>query len=78
VEHIVADDVLFGVIAMSLLITQRQLAAVAGFKGISQILGATLQHWQSLKDALFDAYRPELHYMRGAGPKWREKHPDMS
>ena len=68
----------FGVIAMSLLITQRQLAAVAGFKGISQILGATLQHWQSLKDALFDAYRPELRYMRGAGPKWREKHPDMS
>ena len=62
---------------MSLLITQRQLAAVAAFKGISQIL-ATLQHWQSLKDALFDAYRPELHYMRGAGPKRREKHPDMS
>jgi hypothetical protein len=20
------------------------------------------------------AYRPELHYMRGAGPKWRERH----
>jgi hypothetical protein len=24
--------------------------------------------------ALFDPYRPELHYMRGPGPKWREKH----
>ena len=24
----------------------------------------------------FDRYRPELHYMRGPGPKWREKHPD--
>jgi hypothetical protein len=23
---------------------------------------------------LFDPYRPELHYMRGRGPKWREKH----
>jgi hypothetical protein len=23
---------------------------------------------------LFDAYQPELHYMRGPGPKWREKH----
>jgi hypothetical protein len=23
---------------------------------------------------LFDPYRPELHYMRGAGPKWRAKH----
>ena len=21
-----------------------------------------------------DTYRPELHYMRGPGPKWREKH----
>lgn len=24
--------------------------------------------------ALFDPYRPEQHYMRGPGPKWREKH----
>ena len=23
---------------------------------------------------LFDAYRPELHYMRGPGPKWYAKH----
>jgi hypothetical protein len=23
---------------------------------------------------LFDPYRPELHYMRGPGPRWREKH----
>ena len=23
---------------------------------------------------VFDPYRPELHYMRGPGPKWREKH----
>ena len=22
----------------------------------------------------FDSYRPELHYMRGPGPKWRAKH----
>jgi hypothetical protein len=21
-----------------------------------------------------ESYRPELHYMRGPGPKWREKH----
>src|SRR5262249_1316038 len=26
-----------------------------------------------IKD-LFDSYRPELHYMRGPGPKWRAKH----
>ena len=23
---------------------------------------------------LFDTYHPELHYMRGPGPRWREKH----
>jgi hypothetical protein len=26
------------------------------------------------KAAWRDGYRPELHYMRGPGPKWREKH----
>lgn len=30
--------------------------------------------WQALSKALFDPYRPELHYMRGPGPKWHEKH----
>ena len=29
---------------------------------------------QALTKALFDDYRPELHYMRGPGPKWHEKH----
>jgi hypothetical protein len=24
--------------------------------------------------AVFDPYRPERHYMRGPGPKWRAKH----
>jgi len=28
----------------------------------------------SLLRDLFDPYRPELHYMRGPGPKWRAKH----
>jgi hypothetical protein len=23
---------------------------------------------------VLDTYRPELHYMRGPGPRWREKH----
>jgi hypothetical protein len=30
--------------------------------------------WRNLRKALIDPYRPELHYMRGPGPKWREKH----
>jgi hypothetical protein len=27
---------------------------------------------------LTDRYRPELHYMRGPGPKWRAKHAGRS
>ena len=27
-----------------------------------------------LVQTLTDPYRPELHYMRGPGPKWRTKH----
>jgi hypothetical protein len=30
------------------------------------------QLWHTLTKALFDPYRPELHYMRGPGPKWHE------
>ena len=30
--------------------------------------------WYRLVAAARDPYRPELHYMRGPGPKWREKH----
>jgi hypothetical protein len=32
------------------------------------------QIWRTFKKDLSDPYRPELHYMRGPGPKWREKH----
>jgi hypothetical protein len=31
----------------------------------------SLRRWLNI--SLFDPYRPELHYMRGPGPKWREK-----
>jgi hypothetical protein len=29
--------------------------------------------WQALTKALFDDYRPELHYMRGPGPGGKTK-----
>jgi hypothetical protein len=29
--------------------------------------------WRSLVNDLFGSYRPERHYMRGPGPKWRAK-----
>ena len=30
--------------------------------------------FHDLFKAAFDRYQPELHYMRGPGPKWRAKH----
>jgi hypothetical protein len=31
-------------------------------------------HVKRFRDSVFSTYHPERHYMRGAGPKWREKH----
>ena len=31
-----------------------------------------------LTQYLRDPYRPERHYMRGPGPKWREKHGELA
>jgi hypothetical protein len=36
--------------------------------------GRLAAFWRKLVKDLLDPYRPELHYMRGLGPKWREKH----
>jgi hypothetical protein len=37
-------------------------------------LAVVARRWRRLTTSLLDPYRPELHYMRGPGPKWREKH----
>jgi hypothetical protein len=37
-------------------------------------LDGAARRWRRLTASLFDPYRPERHYMRGPGPKWREKH----
>ena len=37
-------------------------------------LAAVVESWRALSEWIFDPYRPELHCMRGPGPKWREKH----
>jgi hypothetical protein len=36
--------------------------------------GTIAAQWRRLRATVFDPYRPDLHYMRGPGPKWREKH----
>jgi hypothetical protein len=46
-------------------LTPRNTAA--GFRGDFTDLFRSLSH------AFFDSYRPELHYMRGPGPKWQAK-----
>jgi hypothetical protein len=30
--------------------------------------------WQEMTRDMSNPYRPERHYMRGPGPKWRAKH----
>ena len=34
--------------------------------------------WRELFREFLSSYRPELHYMRGPGPRWREKHGAVS
>jgi hypothetical protein len=49
-----------------------ELALIGTFaREIRQPLGAVIAE---RPPGIFDPYRPELHYMRGPGPKWREKH----
>jgi hypothetical protein len=49
-----------------------ELALIGTFaRAIGQRLGAALAE---RAPGVFDPYHPELHYMRGPGPKWREKH----
>jgi len=37
-------------------------------------LQSGLARWQALVLIVANPYRPELHYMRGPGPKWHAKH----
>ena len=44
---------------------------------LRQGLNVISMKWQSLIQRAFDPYRPELHYMRGPGPRWRAKHLEL-
>jgi hypothetical protein len=41
-------------------------------------LNAIMTGWHWLIKAAGNPYRPELHYMRGPGPKWHAKHQGRS
>jgi hypothetical protein len=40
----------------------------------SGVMAMIVEFGKDLLRALTDPYRPERHYMRGPGPKWRAKH----
>ncbi|MGA7998810.1 MAG: hypothetical protein WCA28_28440 [Bradyrhizobium sp.] len=41
---------------------------------LRQCLNVIVTRWQRLMQIAGNPYRPELHYMRGPGPKWHAKH----
>jgi hypothetical protein len=51
--------------------TVRRAAARRQANGLAADLADLVQN---LARGLFDTYHPELHYMRGPGPKWHAKH----
>lgn len=55
--------------------SQPQFLPLSGQWG-RNIARAIAEFALGLTRRLTDPYRPELHYMRGPGPKWRERHPN--
>jgi hypothetical protein len=51
-----------------------EFALSSHFAGRSIRMLRIVEPLRRLVQALSDHYHPELHYMRGPGPKWREKH----
>jgi hypothetical protein len=43
------------------------------FSGLGPELGRLFREAEGSPEP--DPYQPERHYMRGPGPKWRERHP---
>jgi hypothetical protein len=48
--------------------------ATSGTSSPATMFRIVVERWQKQMARLSDPYRPERHYMRGPGPKWREKH----
>ncbi|HML14815.1 MAG TPA: hypothetical protein VK456_16035 [Xanthobacteraceae bacterium] len=43
-----------------------------------KVWAAAMSAWRTLVPKTPPRYRPEAHYMRGPGPKWRAKHARIS
>jgi hypothetical protein len=48
--------------------------ATSATSSSATVIHIVVRRWQEHMARLLDPYRPERHYMRGPGPKWREKH----
>jgi hypothetical protein len=56
---------------------QLNLAALLASAGV-WAWSAVADAWRWLMADQANSYHPEAHYMRGPGPKWREKNAQMS
>lgn len=45
---------------------------------LTRVWAAAVNAWRTLLPKHEAPYRPEAHYMRGPGPKWRAKHAAVS
>jgi hypothetical protein len=48
--------------------------ALSSLTPIRHRLNGIMTSGHKLIDCVLNPYRPEQHYMRGPGPKWRAKH----
>jgi hypothetical protein len=51
----------------------RAMATTVGIDSVFRSRARAARVLHGVVRDLFDPYRPELHYMRGPGPRWREK-----
>jgi hypothetical protein len=50
------------------------MLALLSFTPLRYCLNGIITSCQQLIESTLHPYRPELHYMRGPGPKWHAKH----
>jgi hypothetical protein len=58
----------------------RHLSKIAHVLAVAVVntRAAATNVWGTTMGELAHRYRPEAHYMRGPGPKWRAKHPEAA
>jgi hypothetical protein len=75
-EHFPGVNARGGLVMLSFAATESGRPAMlhALIARVRRIQAAAANWRQAVVETFTDPYRPELHYMRGPGPKWRLKH----